>query len=411
MTLWDFNFRHLLAIIKIADLGTMNAAAQAVNLTQPAITQALARTEALLNTRLFDRRHDGMVATPAARLFVPRLRAAFGHIAGGPSGAGGAVSSGQQAVAQITMSRFRALLALADSGSYAGASEITGLSLPSLHRAINDLSLSLRRPLVERRGRVVILTDAGAQVARHFRLARVELDSGIAELAALRGHETRRISIGAMPLARARVLPAAITRFLRRHPAVRLSIVEGSRAELVEPLRNGAIDLMIGALREPLTEPDLEQSPLFADLPAVIARAGHPLAGRHPTLVEMATYPWIIAAAGAPLHDSWTQMFSRAGVPLPQVPIESGSVMTIRQLLMDSDALTLLSLDQVAVELEAGWLTCLCPAPAGLERTIGISNRSSWRPTSVQVEFVEDLRAAAAMAVASPSGPENADLA
>ena len=52
MDLWDMNLRHLAAVAKIAELGTMNAAASAVNLTQPALTQALARIEAdRLNAR------------------------------------------------------------------------------------------------------------------------------------------------------------------------------------------------------------------------------------------------------------------------------------------------------------------------------------------------------------------------
>jgi DNA-binding transcriptional LysR family regulator len=379
--IWEMNLRHLLAMTKIADLGTMNAAALAVNLTQPAITQALGKLEQLTGSQLFERRHDGMVATDAALLLVPRIRTALEHIAS----------------PHVTMSRMRALLALADSGSYNGASLLTGLSLPSLHRAVNDLSLSLRRKLVERRGKVVILTDAGTALARNFRLARVELETGLAELEALRGHETRSITIGAMPLSRARVLPAAITRFMRHHPQVRIAIVEGSRAELVEPLRNGAVDLLIGALRLPLNEPDLVQQPLFTDLPAIIARKGHPLAAAPPSMAELAAYPWIVAGPGAPLRESWEQMFAQAGLTAPDRPIESGSVMTIRQLLIDSDFLTLLSTDQVAVELEADWLTALCPAPHGLERTIGITTRASWRPTAVQSSFVAELHAVAAL--------------
>jgi DNA-binding transcriptional LysR family regulator len=320
-----------------------------------------------------------MVPTAAAQLLVPRIRTALDHIAS----------------PHVTMSRLRALLALADSGSYNGARAATGLSLPSLHRAVTDLSLSLRRPLAERRGKVVILTEAGLVIARKFRLARVELEAGLAEIAALQGVEIRKLAIGAMPLSRARVLPAAVTRFLRRYPQVRIAIVEGSRAELVEPLRNGAIDLMVGALRDPLTEPDLVQQPLFHDLPAIFARRDHPLAGRNPDMADLARYPWIIAAPGAPLRDSWEQMFARAGIALPPVPIESGSVMTIRQLLIGSDFLTLLSPDQVAVELEAQWLVALRSAPAGLERTIGMTTRASWRPTSVQAEFVADLVASA----------------
>uniref|UniRef100_UPI003B3BAA05 LysR family transcriptional regulator n=1 Tax=Sphingobium sp. TaxID=1912891 RepID=UPI003B3BAA05 len=285
----DINLRHLHATVEIADRGTMNAAATAVNLTQPAITQALARFERLLGVPLFERRHDGMAVTEAGALLVPRFRAALDHIAS----------------PHVTMARFRALIALADGGSYPAAAVLTGLSMPSLHRAVNDLGLSLRRPLVRRQGKVVVLTDAGVRMARSFRLARVELIAALSELAALKGQETRSIAIGAMPLSRARVLPSAVSRFLRRRPGVRITIVEGSRAELIEPLRNGSIDLMVGALRHPLLEADFQQSALFEDRPVVIARAGHPLAGTKPDLAELAQYPWIVAAAGAPLRESW----------------------------------------------------------------------------------------------------------
>jgi LysR family transcriptional regulator, regulator for genes of the gallate degradation pathway len=377
MNIWNLNIRHLRAIAKIAELGSMNAAAQGVNLTQPAITQALARIENLIGLPLFERRHNGMASTPAAELFIPRVRAALDHISS----------------PHVTMSRMRALISLADTGSYNGASVATGLSLPSLHRAVSDLALASRKSLVERRGKIVILTEAGEAMARALRLARVEIETGLAELAAVRGHEMRRIAIGAMPLSRARVLPAAVARFLKRNPQVRVTIVEGSRAELVEPLRNGVIDLMIGAIREPLIEPDLVQKVLFSDRLVAIGRAGHPLAGKQPGVADLAQYPWIMSGEGTPLRLLWEQMFDRADVPRPSIQVESGSVMTIRQLLIDSDFLTLLSPDQVSVELEANWLAQVSDLPDSLARTIAVTTRSSWHPTKVQAEFLDDLDA------------------
>ena len=377
MELGHLNLRHLRAISEIASLGTMHAAAEAVNLTQPAITQALRRTEELLGLPLFERRHDGMVPTDAADILVPRIRAALSFVA----------------TPHATMARMRALVALADSGNLTAAAHRTGLSAPSLHRAVKDLSLSMRKRLVDRQGKHLKLTDAGTEIARAFRLALVELEVGLSEIEALKGVETRTISVGAMPLSRARVLPSAVTRFLRRHPKVKISILEGSRQELIEPLRNGVIDLTVGALREPLLEPDLVQQPLFHDRPKIVGRRGHPLSGTSPSLAELANYSWIIAAPGAPLRDSWEKMFRAAPIPLPPVPVELGSVMIIRQLLIDSEFLTLLSPDQVAVELEAGWLEIIADVPAATDRIIGITTRESWRPTSVQRQFVSDLEA------------------
>lgn len=380
MSIWQLNLRHLAAVAQIARLGTVNAAAQAVNLTQPAITQALARLEAQLGLPLFERRHNGMALTPAAELLVPRIEAALANLSS----------------PHVTMSRLRALLALADAGGYVGAGTLTGLSLPSLHRAVGDLSLAMRRSLVQRRGKIAVLSDAGAQLARSFRLARLELETGLSEIEALKGRETRRIAIGAMPLSRARILPSAVTRFLRRRPDVAISIAEGSRAELAEPLRSGVLDLMIGALRDPLIEPDLTQKALFTNVPAVIGRNGHPLSGTSPGAAELACFSWVVPPKGAPLRDSFDRFFVEAGAAPPHVPIESGSVMMIRQILIDSDFLTMLSPDQVAVELEAQWLECIAVLPPGLGRQIGITTRTSWRATAVQREFLEDLAAVAA---------------
>ena len=77
---------------------------------------------------------------------------------------------------------------------------------------------------------------------------------------------------------RARLLPAAAAEFYAKHPEVALSIVEGSYLELVDPLRDGEIDMMIGAVRDPAPGPDLVQVPLFRDRPVIVGRRGHPLA-------------------------------------------------------------------------------------------------------------------------------------
>jgi LysR family transcriptional regulator, regulator for genes of the gallate degradation pathway len=123
---------------------------------------------------------------------------------------------------------------------------------------------------------------------------------------------------------------------------------------LIEPLRDGEIDLLIGALRESAPGDDVVQVPLFEDQPVVIGRAGHPLAkARGITPDLLAAYPWTISAPGTPLRLLWERMFERAHLPPPVVPVECGSVITIRQILLDSDFLTLLSPDQIAVELEA----------------------------------------------------------
>jgi LysR family transcriptional regulator, regulator for genes of the gallate degradation pathway len=375
MGIWNLNLRHLRALASIARLGSISAAAEAINLTQPAITQALAKLETQLSQPLFERRPNGMTATPAALLLAPRIERALAHIAS----------------QRVTMAQLRALIMLADRGSYASASVATGLAQPSLHRAIGDLSVALKRVLIERRGKGIMLTNQGRRTVRTFRLARAELEAGLTELASLQGIETGRITIGAMPLSRARLLPAAVNAFYQANPDVRINIVEGSFQELIEPLRDGELDLIIGALRDPSPGNDVVQQPLFDDRPVVLGRVGHPLGQRPATIADLALFPWTLPAPSAPLRMQWEKMFADANVQPPNVPIECGSVITIRQILIDSDFLTLLSPDQVKMELEAGWLTKIADTPDGLTRNIGITTRHGWRPTGMQLAFMTSL--------------------
>lgn len=383
MQLHAINVRHIAAFAATVRHGSVTRAARAVNLTQPALTQAIARLEADLGCALFERGPAGMTPTEPALLLAPRAEAAIAHV-GSP---------------RVTGTQLRAFLALARAGSYAVAAEATGLSSASLHRAVADLSVALGQRLVDRRGRSVMLTPAGERRARGFGLAMAELRSGLAEVAAWQGKAAGRVVVGAMPLSRARWLPETILRFAGAHPGVDVAVVEGSHAELSGPLRDGEVDMMLGALRDAASLDDLAQEPVFEDRPALVMRAGHPLLAGTVNGAALAAFPWILPASDTPLRHYWEGMMRAAGSEPPRVGIECGSVLTVRQLLLGSDALTLLSPAQLAVELDAGVLATL-PPPVPVARTIGITTREGWRPTAPQAAFVALLREVAAQGFA-----------
>ncbi|RYY45108.1 MAG: LysR family transcriptional regulator [Sphingomonadales bacterium] len=379
---FDLNLRHLRAIQAIAARGSMSAAAEAVSLSQPALTQGIAKLERQLGVTLFERRTDGMTPTAAGAIFAERAAAAIRHLAAGSPRRNGRGFARPELL--MTATQLGAFLALADAGSFVGAAQATALSQPALHRAVRDLEQLGAQPLVDRRGRGVALTDAGRRLARGVRLAAAELGAAIAETAP-DGGEGGRIAIGAMPLCRALLLPAALAKFVTSGASATIDVIEGSWRELVEPLRDGAVDFMIGALRTDEV-PDLVQKPLFVDRLAVIGRAGHPLTQGTPDLAALARYPWIVGQTGTPLRAHWQAIF--AGRTLPHAPIECGSVMTIRGVLRDSDFLTLLSPEQVLLEIEAGMLARIGGPLAGTVRTIGVTTRAGWRPTLAQSRFL-----------------------
>jgi DNA-binding transcriptional LysR family regulator len=400
LTPYDLNLRHLRAVAAIRRRGSVSRAAGEVALSQPAVTQGIAKLEEQFGLRLFERGPAGMAPTPAGTRLADRIEAAaaamnaaFEAIRGGSKGGFGGTAN------LVTMSQVRALLALAAAGSFVDAAQASQLSQPSLHRAVRDVERLSGVALVERRGRGVRLTGAGQRLARGFSLGIGEIQAALDELAALAGVDAGRIRIGAMPLARSHLLPLAIARFHRASPAVLIDIEEGPHGELIERLRDGRLDFLIGALRDPSPGRDVAQEALFDDRLVVVARAGHPLTReRAPAPARLAAFPWVIARHGTPLRAVWKSLFDEAGVAVPAAPIACGSVTTIRALLGESDFLTLLSPQQVGPELAAGLLAVIGGPIERTRRPIGLTFRADWRPTEAQTQFLDLLRALSAEA-------------
>ena len=70
------------------------------------------------------------------------------------------------------------------------------------------------------------------------------------DVAAIAGTMQGRIAIGALPLGRTHVLPAAIAAALQRHPNIRVTTVESPYEALVAGLRDGDIVRLCAELGE-----------------------------------------------------------------------------------------------------------------------------------------------------------------
>ncbi|HEY5790955.1 MAG TPA: LysR family transcriptional regulator, partial [Gammaproteobacteria bacterium] len=299
---------------------------------------------------------------------------------------------------RLTTAQLRALVAVASAHNFSLAARSIGISQPSLHRAARDLERLLELALFDRTSRGIVLTPAAELLAQHAKLAFAELAQGYAEVAQLRGIDCGRIVVGSMPLPRTHVLPAAINGFTRDHPDVLVSVVDGPYADLLHGLRHGDIDLLVGALRDPLPAADVTQERLFDDPLAVVARSGHPLAGRAEVgLDELLGYPWVVPRPGTPTRDQFERLLAAHGERRPPGLVEASSLVLIRGLLLGSDRLTLISSHQVRHECSQGLLAALPFADVGPSRPIGLTQRAEWKPTPTQQRFLACVRAAAAL--------------
>ncbi|MGE8148933.1 LysR family transcriptional regulator [Pseudomonas frederiksbergensis] len=386
------NLRHLGALLEVAQTGNISEAARTVNLSQPALAQAIGKIERVLDASLFERRSAGVAITEAGALFVARTRRALDYLAQGVrhirrgSGRPVLVRLDQR----VTMSQLRALVSVVGAGSYTGAAMQLGLSQPSLHRAMRELQEIVEIPLLERAGRAIRPTLPADRLVHFVRLMLAELRAGIEEIVSRNQGLGGTLRIGVLPVARAYFLPKVLAEFCTRWPAASVEIIEGPYAELLTHVRQGDVDLLIGSQREQVPEHDVTQQALFDDELVIVGRNGHPLHGkRHLSTTDLLDHHWVMPAPGTPMRVSWERMFEIRGQTPPVLRVQCGSVTIKRGLMLEGDWLTLMSRDQFRLESQAGQLVEIGSPGSDFWRTIALTRRTDWRPTSLQSAFIQ----------------------
>ncbi|OSQ51613.1 LysR family transcriptional regulator [Marivita geojedonensis] len=395
MELPDFNLRHLSAYSAIHTLGTIKGASERVNLSQPAITQAVGKLETLVQAQLFIRHRLGMSPTEAGAVFHPRVwRALEGLETGYASAAGQAKSATNPAFRHsVRWTQLRALTAIADHGSYSSAARALGLAQPTIYRVAQDLQTLAGFSLYRKSVSGISLTPAAKSLSRAARLAFVELAQAMEELGQLHGPANARVVIGSLPLARSHLLPQAIAWVTGSFPLTEINVVDGPYPDLLNELRDGRIDMIIGALRDPSPGEDISQGMLFYDHLGIFCGPDHPLAGKTQILPsDLSPFGWIVPRQGTPTRNQFDRFLDHHAITPTAAPIEASSMALIRSLLTLGPRLTMLSTHQTAQDVRNGTI-CRLPIEIGDPgRPIGIATRRTWSPTPTQRRLLEALR-------------------
>ena len=217
----------------MCELGSLTLASERAHVSQPAVTQALGKLERQAGGTLFDRTRQGVFPTERGRVLGARVARAFRRL--DPALA----DLSTRLPTTASAAQLSALIAVADAENFTLAARSLGLAQPTVHRAVTQLESEAGRALFERRPHGLVPTRPALALAQAARLAFSELEQAEADLAELDGREEGRITVGALPLARSVLLPAALSRFRAQRPRQKLRVVDGLYSELLTALRRG----------------------------------------------------------------------------------------------------------------------------------------------------------------------------
>ena len=289
----------------------------------------------------------------------------------------------------IKLRHIRAFLDIAGQGSLTAAARAQGLTQPALSRTLAELETLLGTKLFLRQGRRLALSEQGMLFRRHAAAGLAEFEAGAAALRP--GGAGTPIRVGVLPTASTRLFPRIALRFAALSPGTPLVIATGPHSYLMQLLREGGIELMLGRMPAPAEMAGLSFLHLHEDSIVLAARAGHPLAGR-PAAEALARAPLVLPPGDALIRRPVDLYLASLGLAGLRPAFETVALAVGRGILGGSDALWFISEGVVTEELDAGTLITIPTGARFLSGAVGITRRDARAPDARLDLLVEIAR-------------------
>ena len=292
----------------------------------------------------------------------------------------------------MELHQLRYFCAVAEAGSFSRAAEQSHVSQPSLSQQIMKLEDELGARLFDRLGRSVRLTETGQTFLPRARAVLRELEAARGDVVEQKDSIGGSVTIGVIPTVAPYFLPQRLTRFSRKYPQVRLTVVEEITPALLDLLRASKVDLAILAL--PIRGHEFETFPLLTErLFAALSRS-HKLATRRAlSLKDLRSQPFLLLRDGHCFRDTAVAACDRARLH-PQIIFESGQFSSL--LSMVGAGMGVSIVPEMAVDKKSRCRFVRIDDPAAA-RTIGAVVLRGRSLSRAHRAFLSHLRAAPAL--------------
>jgi LysR family transcriptional regulator, pca operon transcriptional activator len=295
--------------------------------------------------------------------------------------------------ARIKLRHIACFLEVAARAGFGRAAEALHLTQPAVSRAIAELEDILGAPLFERGRGGAVLTAEGVAFRAHAGAAFAELGRGIDTLKQAGGGTGGALVVGALPTVAARVMPKAVQRAKAAGLAASIAIEAGPNGWLIDQLKQGRLDLVVGRLAEPQVMMGLAFEHLYSEPIVFVARPGHPAArGRPVGLEEIARHTLIMPARGSIIRPEIDRLFIQEGISRIDDRIETVEPQFSRAYVRASDAVWIISHGVVAGDLDDGTLVHLALSTAVSGGPVGLTTRAGHLPTPAAERLVRAVR-------------------
>ena len=274
--------------------------------------------------------------------------------------------------------------------SFSQAAERLGVTQPAVSLQIRSLEKRLGRQLLDRSGRRVEPTEAGARLYRGAQRLLALEDQLLGELAGDdEGELAGTLDLGASTGPGGSVVPLVLCEFQQRHPSVRIALTVSDTQHVVEQVAERELELgVVGAARR---HRGVVFEPFFRDEVVLACPAGHRFAGRTISPESLRSEPLVVMQEGAGVRQVLEDELRSVGLRLRDldVRVELGLQESVRSAVLGGYGITFISRAAIESDLAAG--TIATARVKGLEpaREIFLVRAAGRAETRVAHAFVE----------------------
>ncbi len=297
--------------------------------------------------------------------------------------------------ARLKLRHLHAFAAIAREHTVQRAAESLSLTASAVSKALQELEEVVGHALFKRTRKGLIATKEGEQLLRHVVPGLALVHDGL-HLASGKQQKDGlfQVSIGVLPTVATALAPHAVAEIQKRHSRTEIKIVSGTNAQLLDLLRTGTVDMVLGRLPGVSLMRGLSFEPLYTEQMLLVARPKHALAGRdHLHASHLLDYPLVLPLGPTTIRDSVDTFFLGAGVTsIPRVT-EALSESFCLQLVLASDAVWFSPIGSVKRYLASGELQRLNIDTSSTTGTVGMTRRAESELSVSATEMAETFRA------------------
>ena len=256
---------------------------------------------------------------------------------------------------RIKFRHLQTFLEVARHRSVGKAADALAITQPAVTRTVRELEEILGVALFEKDGRGIRISHFGEVFLRHAGESVASVQRGIDSVAQAQKSEGPPVRIGTLPTASATFMPDVVAEFLAIGTGSPVTIVSAENRMLLNALRLGELDLVVGRLAAPELMAGLDFEPLYTEEVTIVVRPQHPLLKRrHFTLRELGQYTVLMPTRGSVIRPFVDRLLLTNGIPdLPDM-VETVSDSFGRAYIARHDAAWIISRGVVIEELKSG---------------------------------------------------------